>query len=218
MRGTRFLSGGRTDLESWELSVHEPGLVALLDATTVDEYLAADAELLGLTRAALQAASDAALDLGIVDDSKPVFLVHGHDEAVKHKVARFLEKVTMPGVTILDEQPGKGRTLIEKFEAYASAAGYAVVLLTGDDEGREKGEEDWKPRARQNVILELGFFVAKLGRGNVAMLYEANVERPSDIEGVVYLPLDAADAWKTKLAREMREAGVPIDLEKALTS
>jgi predicted nucleotide-binding protein len=88
--------------------------------------------------------------------------------------------------------------------------------LTGDDEGRKSGDEEWRPRARQNVVLELGFFIGALGRGRVALLYEEEVELPSDIAGVLYLPLDDAGAWKAKLAREMSDAGVAVDANKVL--
>jgi predicted nucleotide-binding protein len=92
-----------------------------------------------------------------------------------------------------------------------------VVLLTGDDEGRQRGaEQELQPRARQNVILELGFFVGALGRQRVVLLYEDGVELPSDISGVLYLPLDAAGAWKTRLGREMLEAGVRVNAEAVL--
>lgn len=146
-----------------------------------------------------------------------VFLVHGHDEAVKQSVARFIDQVTKPGVVILEEQADRGRTLIEKFEEHAARISYAVVLLTGDDEGRKRGSgADLVPRARQNVVLELGFFIGVLRRGRVAMLYSENVELPSDVAGVLYLPLDSGGAWKIKLAREMRAAGVPVDTDALL--
>ena len=145
-----------------------------------------------------------------------IFLVHGRDEAVKETVARFLDRVTESGVTILHEQADRGRTIIEKFEEHAAAAGYAVVLLTGDDEGRMRGEDELRPRARQNVILELGFFVGTLGRGQVALLYGEGVELPSDIQGVLFLPLDEGGVWKTKLAGEMLDAGVSVDPTKVL--
>jgi predicted nucleotide-binding protein len=91
------------------------------------------------------------------------------------------------------------------------------VLLTGDDEARQRGaEQELRLRARQNVILELGFFVGALGRQRVVLLYEEGVELPSDISGVLYLPLDEAGAWKTRLAREMLEAGVRVDAEAVL--
>src|SRR3712207_124742 len=85
-----------------------------------------------------------------------VFLVHGHDEAVLHEVARFLERLEQD-VIILREQPNQGRTIIEKFEEYAQV-GFAIVLLTPDDRGGPLREayERQQPRARQNVILELG--------------------------------------------------------------
>jgi predicted nucleotide-binding protein len=145
-----------------------------------------------------------------------VFLVHGRNEEKKQTVARYLDKITESGAVVLEEQADAGRTIIEKFEQHAGEAGYAVVLLTGDDEGRAKGTEELRPRARQNVILELGFFVGALGRGRVALLYEEEVELPSDISGVLYLPLDDAGAWKRKLAREMQAAEVGIDAQKVL--
>ncbi len=148
-----------------------------------------------------------------------IFLVHGHDEAAKQTVARFLDRVTKPGVTILEEQADGGQTIIEKFERHAAGTGYAVVLLTRDDEGRKRGSDAaLVPRARQNVILELGYFFAKLGRGRVALLYAEGVERPSDIDGILYVPLDLEGAWKAKLAREMLGAGISIDAEKVLTT
>lgn len=217
LTGTPWIGGGSNELDSWERDVYEPSLVPLIPAKTVDEYLTATSKMLGgnLDEAAT---TSALLDLGGVGEttSKSVFLVHGHDDAAKHSVARYLEKVKGPEVIILDEQPDKGRTIIEKFEAHAATAGYAVVLLTGDDEGRTKGSEEWKLRARQNVILELGFFVAMLGRSRVALLYQENVELPSDIQGVLYLLLDSAGNWKRRLAQEMLAAGIAIDAEQAL--
>jgi predicted nucleotide-binding protein len=146
-----------------------------------------------------------------------VFVVHGRDNETKQEVARFLEQIVKPRVILLGEQPDQGRTIIEKFEDYASDVGFAVVLLTGDDEGRISGrEEPLRARARQNVILELGFFIGTLGRGHVALLYEDGVELPSDITGVLYLGLDPEGAWKKKLALELSAAGVSIDLQATL--
>jgi hypothetical protein len=89
-----------------------------------------------------------------------VFVVHGHDNGAKETVARFLEKLGLKPV-ILHEQPNQGRTIIEKFEDHADAD-YAVVLFTPDDMGHPVGKpNESKPRARQNVLLELGFFMAK---------------------------------------------------------
>ncbi len=145
-----------------------------------------------------------------------VFLVHGRSEGVKEKVARFLEKLSIP-VTILHEQPSLGKTVLEKLAHYSNV-GYAVVLLTGDDRGGlwEAPYDGQLPRARQNVVLELGFFLAQLGRERVCALVEESVELPSDYHGVVFIKLDSADAWKLSLAKEMRGAGLPIDLNRAM--
>ena len=141
---------------------------------------------------------------------KKVFVVHGHDVAAKETLARFLEKLGLDAI-ILHEQPNIGQTVIEKFELF-SDVGFAVVLLTPDDVGYPTDTEDQKKsRARQNVILELGYFIAKLGRKKVCALYVDGVEMPSDYQGVVYIEFDPAGAWKTKLAQELVEAGMSIN-------
>jgi predicted nucleotide-binding protein len=130
-----------------------------------------------------------------------VFIVHGRNQAVRESVARLLEKAGRE-VVILHEQANKGRTLIEKFEDHAATAGFAVILLTGDDVGGPDNTH-LQPRARQNVVFEMGFFYGCLGRDHVAVLYEPGVEKPSDIDGIVYIGLDVAGAWKTRLLDEM---------------
>lgn len=98
---------------------------------------------------------------------RQVFLVHGHANDVKEAVGRLLEKTGDHKIVILHEQPSEGRTIVEKFENYAGASDFSVVLLTGDDVGgkapeSDDGELDLHPRARQNVVFELGFFVGRL--------------------------------------------------------
>lgn len=143
--------------------------------------------------------------------SKQVFVVHGHDEEAKQSVARCLEKLELEAI-ILHEQPSRGRTIIEKFEDYADV-GFAVVLLTPDDMGAAKDDiiDDLKPRARQNVVFELGFFIGKLGRQQVCALYKSDVEIPSDFAGVLYVPMDPEGAWRFKLVQEMKAAGLDVD-------
>jgi predicted nucleotide-binding protein len=144
-----------------------------------------------------------------------IFIVHGHDEAAKHTVARFIEKLDLQPI-ILHEKPNAGRTLIEKFEHH-SAVSFAIVLLTPDDVGHPKGREDEKsPRARQNVIFELGYFLGKLTRARVCALHQGDVEILSDYLGVVYIPMDTSGAWQLQLAKEMKQAGLDVDLNKAL--
>lgn len=147
--------------------------------------------------------------------SRRVFIVHGHDEAAREKVARFLERLALSPI-ILHEQPNAGRTIIEKFEDFADV-GFAVVLLTPDDLGAAKANKaDLKQRARQNVIFELGFFVGKLGRNRVCALHTGDVELPSEIHGVVYVDLDGGGAWRLNVAKELREAGLSVDMNHAL--
>lgn len=148
-------------------------------------------------------------------ESSEIFVVHGHDEEVKQTVARFLERLHLQPI-ILHEQASRGRTLIEKLEAHADV-GFAVILLTPDDLGRAQGEAQESPRARQNVIFEMGFFFARLSRHRVCAIYRG-VEVPSDIAGIAYLSYDHAGAWRVGLARELRAAGYDVDLNDALAT
>ncbi len=151
-------------------------------------------------------------------ETRKVFVVHGHDEAAKEATARFLEKLDMQPV-ILHEQASGGRTIIEKFEKYSGEVGFAVVLLTPDDLGTtQKEPEKPQPRARQNVILELGYFLGKLSRNRVCALHKGGVELPSDIQGVIYIEMDNNGAWKSKLAQELVQAKYTINLEGLLSS
>ena len=148
--------------------------------------------------------------------SQKVFTVHGHDEAAKHAVARFIERLGLEAI-ILDEQAGGFQVIIDKFEEQVEDIVFAIVLLTPDDVGAAKAEKDrLQPRARQNVILELGYFIAKLDRNQVCLLYKGDIELPSDIRGVGYVFMDDWDGWQLKLAREMKRAGLPIDANKLL--
>lgn len=147
--------------------------------------------------------------------NRRVFIVHGRHEGKREAVARLLMQLDMEPV-ILHEQPSKGQTLIEKIE-HNSDVGFTIVLLTGDDLGCMKGETDnLNPRARQNVVFELGYFFGLLGRKRVCALYESGVELPSDIQGLVYVQLDDQGRWKTSLAQELRAAGFDIDLAKLI--
>ena len=140
-----------------------------------------------------------------------VFIVHGHDHGAKETIARAVEKLGLKAV-IFHEQPNKGRTLIEKLEELAKSASFAIVLLTPDDFGALKNRIDNtpNPRARQNVIFELGYFIGRLGRERVCPIYKGEIESPSDIDGIVYVRMDEGGAWKQDLTQEMESAGLPI--------
>lgn len=151
-------------------------------------------------------------------DVGKVFIVHGREAGgFLDSVARFIEQIGLSPV-ILAEQANEGRTLIEKFEAHALDVGFAIVLLTPEDRGY--GPDDTPPprpnRARQNVILELGYFMGKLERKNVVALQQEGLDIPSDVLGIVYIPLDDGGAWKTLLARELQAADYDIDVSKLL--
>ena len=145
--------------------------------------------------------------------SEDVFIVHGHDEAAKQSVARFVGDLGFNAV-ILDEQANMGKVVVEKFEHNARNAGFAIILMTPDDVSIDRDNSDnLLLRARQNVILELGYFWGALGRDRVMILRGKDVEMPSDFAGVVYEPLEGK-AWRSAVAQELKAAGFSIDMNK----
>ncbi len=131
---------------------------------------------------------------------KKVFVVHGHDNQKKLEVTRFIENDLKKKAIILHEQPNKGRTIIEKFEDYADVD-YAVAIWSADDKGSTSRSKKINKRARQNVVFETGFFIGKIGRNRVAILYEEGVEIPSDYDGVIFIKLNGN--WKDDLRIEI---------------
>lgn len=150
--------------------------------------------------------------------SKEIFIVHGHNEEMKQATARMVEKINYAPI-ILHEQPNKGRTIIEKFTDHSDAA-FAIILLSADDIAFKKGKkvEDGRFRARQNVILELGFFLGKIGREKTIVLFEEtdNFEIPSDYQGVIFIPYDKNGNWKFNIIKEMIAVGFDVDSNKLL--
>ena len=144
-----------------------------------------------------------------------VFIVHGHDGEAREAVARFLERLGFEAV-ILHERANRGRTIIEKVEANSDVS-FAIVLLTPDDEGCARGASP-EPRARQNVLLELGYFIGLLGRDRVCALKRGELVIPSDFAGVVWENMDASNGWKQALGRELEAAGHSIDWNLVMRS
>lgn len=147
-------------------------------------------------------------------DFERVFIVHGHDEAPREAVARFLSKIGLEPI-ILHEQANEGMTIPEKLARHSNV-GFAVVLVTPDDVGRAKNDELLMPRARQNVILELGYFIGLIGRERVCALLKDTVEFPTDYLNVGYHKFDSVGGWKQNLARELKSAGYNIDWNKVM--
>jgi len=144
-----------------------------------------------------------------------VFIVYGHDTAARDQLELILRRMRLDPI-ILGHLPAAGDTIIEKLERYIGEhgnAGFACILLTPDDEGHKAGKpEEKKYRARQNVVLEMGMVLARLGRQRVAILHKQSVELPSDIAGLLYIPFtERVDEVKTRLFNELRAAGYNPD-------
>lgn len=202
-----------------------PGVYPTTDQRERETWLAGQKQFINLLNTLIEEAN-------LFDAQKPVkntkiqssiltndvFIVHGHDEAMKQAVARSLQKLDLNPI-ILHEKPNQGKTIIEKFTEYAKVS-FAIVLLSPDDKGFSSKEtsEKAKFRARQNVILELGYFLGKLGRDRVLVLYKEskNFEMPSDYSGILFVPFDSGNRWQFDLAKELKACGFDIDANKIL--
>lgn len=146
-------------------------------------------------------------------NNKKIFVVYGHDTIAKTQLEALLRRWDLDPV-ILDQEASAGQTIIEKLETYSADIGYAIVLATPDDEGKAKEESHTKKRVRQNVVLELGMFLAKLGREKVAILLkeDKDFEKPSDIQGLIYIPFqNKVEDAAIYLLKELAKQGYNID-------
>jgi len=143
-------------------------------------------------------------------DYKTVFIIHGHDGDLKTKVQLLLMRAGVSNI-VLHELPDRGRTIIDKLINETNNAGYAIALLTPDDL-TQAGET----RARQNVILEIGYFLGILGKERLRMIVKGNVEIPSDLHGILYEKHDDHGAWKIKLLKELQAVGIYVDIQAAI--
>jgi len=146
-----------------------------------------------------------------IGPKKKIFIVHGRDNESKQELSRYIESLGIE-VIILHEQASSGMTIIEKIEHYSNEVDFAFVLYTACDHGRGIHETKVHPknRARQNVVFEHGYLMAKLGRKNVCALVKGEIETPNDISGVVYVGLDSAGAWKMEVNKELNACGYNI--------
>jgi predicted nucleotide-binding protein len=144
--------------------------------------------------------------------SNKVFIVHGHNNEVKERTARFIQKLGFEPIILHEQASGGSTTIIEKILEYAKTTDFAIVLYTADDVGGLKDTEHGalKSRARQNVVFEHGLLIGLLERENVVPLVADDIEIPNDISGVVYV----RDGWEMKIAQEMKKAGYEIDFNK----
>ena len=148
-----------------------------------------------------------------LDSKTKIFVVHGHDQTALEQLELVLRRLGLDPY-ILQNNDGQSKTLIEALEKHIyEEAAFGIILMTPDDYGypKEKTNEERQPRARQNVILEMGMIMASLGRDKTVILKKGNLESPSDVNGIIYLEFnDHIKEIAVKLANRMKTAGIDI--------
>lgn len=149
--------------------------------------------------------------------NRKVFVVYGHDNCARTQLEAMLRRWDLEPL-ILDQLISSGQTIIEKLEEYTQQVNFGIILATPDDMGYPKNDESKKQyRVRQNVVLELGMLLSRIGREKVAILLSQaeNMEKPSDIDGLIYIPFkDNVEETKLSLAKEMQNNGYELDIAK----
>jgi predicted nucleotide-binding protein len=209
-----YRRSGESDADVFWREDGEPSL-AFIDSLLVDvrndEYdLDDSSKQVGPVSLSLGSVPTSRGTMPIMSDK--IFIVHGHDNTLKAEVALFIQRLGYEAI-ILHEQANRGKTIIEKIEEYTDV-GFAIVLYTTDDRGAsnaDAGVGNLANRARQNVVFEHGYLMAKLGRDRVVPLVGRQIELPSDISGVVYV---SNSNWKLDVAKEMSAAGYNIEFAK----
>lgn len=155
-----------------------------------------------------------------VSQPKQVFVVHGHDELAREQLELVLHKLGIDHF-ILANSGGGGLTIIESLEAKigqnSTATSFGIVLMTPDDMGYalSGGADSTQPRARQNVVLEMGMLISSIGRRNIAILVKGHLERPSDADGILYIPFNNhVKEVVPRLAARLKESGFVLNPDK----
>jgi predicted nucleotide-binding protein len=148
------------------------------------------------------------LEKGVAEkvQGSKLFIIHGHDELLKMEVQLLLHRAGVNSM-VLHELPDKGRTIIDKLIEEGSQSNYAIALLSPDDL-----LGDGKGRARQNVILEIGYFMGQLGKERVRLLVKGDLDIPSDLQGILYEKVDDSGNWRMKVLKELIAVGIFVDL------
>ena len=217
IKKTESLTENLRDIAQSRLSSHVIMAFSRTDILNDKYTIDITKEVLTLAGEDIQSNEKERIDTSIKNTIKTnnnIFIVHGHDDLAKTEVARFIEQLGLNAI-ILHEQNNGGKTIIEKIEDHTNV-GYGIVLYTPCDCGALSGSKDLKPRARQNVVFEHGYLIAKLGRNKVSALVKSEIEIPGDLSGLVYTTLDQAGGWKLSIAKELNREGYSIDLNKVL--
>lgn len=154
---------------------------------------------------------------GNIRKNRKVFVVYGHDINARTQLEAMLRRWDIEPL-IIDQLVSSGQTIIEKLEENTEKVQFGIVLATPDDIGYSKEDEKSKKyRVRQNVILELGMLLARVGRSKVAILLSQaeEMEKPSDIDGLIYIPFtNNVEEGKVSLAKELQRNGYDIEITK----
>jgi predicted nucleotide-binding protein len=134
------------------------------------------------------------------------------DAAVGKAAAEFVERLGLePAMVQADTSPGQSRPIDALDEV--RGADYAIVMLPANDLGAGSGSAAVRPE----VLLEAGFLFGAVGRRRVCFLFDGPPSLGPELEGVVMRHvLDEAGVWRLLLAREMKQAGLDVDMNRAL--
>lgn len=205
----KLLSGGNG--AEWSMEIGDL-IRYFLKVHTLEEYLAERQKLLKQNQPPTAEVNLQPLSPQPRRSVQTVFLVHGHDHAMRDKVELTLRRMGL-AVVILSESAYAGRFTLQKFEEEAAKADFAVVLVTEDDVAVAKREiaaegdisrSQLQARGRQNVIWEWGYLFHKLGTRHVCVLKTPGVEMFSDLLGRGYVELTTG--WEDLLRREIAAA------------
>lgn len=206
--------GLEIDLGNWELSRTHWALKNESLLNILVQYNLATQQQVNASqtvRGLIDQTSNQEPTLGLTYNNSQVFIVHGHDDITKLAMSDFIHSIGLEPI-VLHMQASGGRTIIEKLEEYTNV-GFGIVLYTPCDMGAKKGSLVFTHRARQNVVFEHGYLLAKLGRDRVAAIVKDDTEYPNDFSGVVYITLDNEEQWKLQLINELRNVGYNVAID-----
>jgi hypothetical protein len=137
-----------------------------------------------------------------VQGHKVLFVSHGPKDPSSEAVLSFIQQLSLP---IMEADHTNG--LIDTLEG-RNDMGFVVVMNAADHVEQGKGA------IAESSVFKLGYCAGKLGMKRMCMMHAPTHPSTGETHGIAHLAVDGNGGWQLHLARQMKRAGLDIDLNR----
>jgi hypothetical protein len=131
-----------------------------------------------------------------------IAIVQRASDSAHGDVAGLMAQLELEAVGLPAVRDAGVASLMDKLAA-ARESGFAVIVAGGD-------------LTTPGDLLQVGFLLGAIGPQKLALLLAGSPKLPAQLEGIPAYTLDDGGLWRLLLARQMRQAGLPVDLNRAM--